>query len=476
MNKACRIFFLMSLLVLLSGADALARQVKLLLDNGRRIQGELVSKDEQSITVSIAGVQTTFDRSRIIGVHYPQSVREEYQQRKKALAPEDVQGRLALARYLLERDTLTSLRLAQRELEGILELDPDLEQAQSLMRVVTSRIHLLQRKEVQADKVPAPLTPDQQPEVTRQPQNVALLTDRQIELIQVFEVTLSNSPRVTVPRGVVEYIFEHYRSAPALRPFLGELGRARFRELMPFQKLAVLFDLRARKLYDEVVILSEPQTMRYFRTQIHRRYILQYCGRCHSARRGEQRAPGLLIISRRPQSTKTIYTNYMILRTTRVGNIPLINTYQPARSLLLQFGLPRDQAIMPHPLVRGRPLWQPAFNGRQALRFQQMVAWISELFPEPYPIRFQPPTRLPWNTQGQARQGGRVEQGQGAAGSGPADGTGERSGAEGSGAPQRGDAPGSGGASSSSPDQGTTSSNDSNSDSPRRRDARERNR
>ena len=59
----------------------------------------------------------------------------------------------------------------------------------------------------------------------------------------------------------------------------------------------------------------------------------------------------------------------------------MIDRAMPQRSLLLQWGLPRDAAIHPAPEIEG---WRPRFTGPDDETFLKYVDWITQLY-EPLP-------------------------------------------------------------------------------------------
>jgi hypothetical protein len=83
---------------------------------------------------------------------------------------------------------------------------------------------------------------------------------------------------------------------------------------------------------------------------------------------------------------------------------PLIDYQNPGRSPLLQFGLPREDAITPHPDVVG---WTPVFRSRDSRAFQRAVRWIQSMYrPRPdYPIEYTPPGQAMETAPGEGGEG-----------------------------------------------------------------------
>ena len=386
-------------LVLLLAGGASAREVTLTLTNGREITGQLVSETADSVTVRIAGIETTYPRSQVGEMQVRLTLADEYQMRRDQLADDNYEGRYELAYWLYQQGTAgdgpanpEALQLAMRELDAILQAKPDHEKAGLLRTVVASRLEDLRRARQPA--TPNDRRPRRMPRSPRRntpagrgaaQQQPNLLSEEQVNLIKAFEVHLDDQPRVVVPREVVNKIFEQYRDAPALEPYIEQRGQSRFRNLEGYEQLGILFNLQARELYKDVLIRDEPETLREFRIQFHRNYALRYCGSCHSERRN---APGLKLTTRGANNERMAYTNLLTLRRTNVNGTPLIDTSNPEQSPLLQYGLPREEAITPHPEVRG---WRPSFTGSDDPRFQRMADWIDRLWSDRYPVDFEVP-------------------------------------------------------------------------------------
>lgn len=380
-------WLLVGVLALVVAGAALARQVRLELRDGRQITGELVSETDNTVTIEIAGIETTFPRDEVDDVVPVLTLAERYQRRRANVADDDYSSRYQIARWLYDQRTLEGYQLAMQELESLLEDRPSHPQAQLLYEVARER--LAREQELQAT-LQRPQAEPAQPRPRRRERRPELLSEDQITLMKAFEVNLSNRPMVVIPRPVIDELFEEYRADPVLRPFLGREGKARFLRMPGHEQLAVLFELRAREYYDQVIFRTEPETLQTFRMRYHPNYVVRYCGQCH----GEQSnmdAPGLDLLTRRPTDEATAYTNLMILRRTEVADRPLIDPSNPEESRLIQYGLPRPEAITPHPEVRG---WRPYFNSRRDRHFRGMIEWMRRLYGDgrDYPINFEPPT------------------------------------------------------------------------------------
>lgn len=390
------------LLLLLSATVVQAKTVVLWLD-GRTdpLTGELISETPNQVVLRIAGIKTTVDRNRIQRIEYELSLPEQYEQRRAALDDEDYEARYDLARWLFGKEQPVADRLAQRELRSLVEDNPDMRQAQLLLQLVNQRIEDRREREAaeeaaKAEREAETDAPAEGEGAGRPPRDGAdepgqpkYLTKAQRNLLKVMEINLEREPRVVVPRKTTNQFLETYRDSLALDDFEGRRGRARFKRMAGHEQLAVMFEAKAREFYDEVIVTTEPEPLQEFRQKWSRGLVAGHCGSCHNPR---DNAPGLTLFTDEPASEKVAYTNFLILHRTQVGGRPMINrdATQRARSLLVQYALPRDDADMPHPEVEK---FQPFLRGKQDPRYEQLINWIGKLYPSAtYAIEY----RLPW--------------------------------------------------------------------------------
>jgi len=168
-----------------------------------------------------------------------------------------------------------------------------------------------------------------------------------------------------------------------------KVEREAFKHKPSAEILDMMFRVGARELYGQVEVIGNPESMRAFRDRVHSAWLINSAAttRCHGGKQGGR----LLLTNRKPGSNESLYTNFLILERfrTREGD-PLINYAQPERSVLLEMGLPRDEAIYPHPDVPG---WRPVFLTREDRAYQRAVEWIRMMYqPRPaYPLEYTPP-------------------------------------------------------------------------------------
>lgn len=402
-NQLWRMWVCVAATVLIVGSTAWAKQVVVTLKDGRQITGDLVSESPDAVTVSIADINTTFPRSAIATVEDKPTLDSLYKQKLERLTKDDVAGRYQLAQWLYtqgsdEQAVRWSLderkkadQLAIEQLDWLLRDDPDNVQVRMLKGLTAKRIEDRRVSE-------RPTSPDQ----TDNGGSTAgdgtsgdstYLTAEQRNLLKIYEIDLSSKPKLVIPASTVEKIYadERLRSDAAMAPYQGRSGKARFRTLQGYEQLEILFQLRARSLYDEVQVRSEPTPLREFRTKVNPTYVVGHCGRCHAV--GKDAAPQFF--TRKANGEEAAYTNFLILSRMTGGIRDMIDRQTPDDSLLFQYGLPREEATFPHPEV---PNFRHYFSGKQDKRYQEMTEWVKTLYrPTPrYPIEYTAPgTKAP---------------------------------------------------------------------------------
>lgn len=370
------------------------REVTLWLRDGQRLAGTLVDLNETQLVVTIGGVRATFSRDSIERFELGRSVDELYRELRDATDPSDTDGLVRLAEWLRAR---RRLELALVEVNRALLADPSHTRARELRTVIEEQIKLL----AAAPPTPSPTDPAPSigPRAGVDEGGLPLLDERQINLMRVYEIDLANPPRMAVPSDLIARLIEAYQGDPLIPST--RAGRDLLFSMRPEQVLDLMFKLRARDLYEQVQVLDHPRSIRLFRDDVHRGWLLSACASndCH----GGAKAGRLQITARRPGTNAAVYTNLYILDRfrTRDGS-PLLDFDQPTRSPLIQAGLPRGQSSAPHPEVDG---WRPVFRTAEDPRVKRTVEWIRAMYrPRPdYGIDYTP--RAPFAPDDPASEG-----------------------------------------------------------------------
>jgi hypothetical protein len=362
------------------------------MKDGQRFTGMLVEQSEEQLVLRIEGIQTPFPAAAVDRVRVMRPILERYEEMRTLMGDDPAQI-IKLADWLRARD---QLELALTEVERALRIAPENTEARQLKLLIAMQIELRERARSNApqrEASPVPLAPSSAPSNELQ-LNFPLLTPEQISLMKVYEVDLARAPRIVINRGTITKLMEQYRSHHLI-PVTQE-GREAIYRRPSREVLELMFRVQARDLYPEVQVVDQPESIRMFRDQVHRTWLINSCATnlCH----GGKEAGRLLLSNRRPNSEASVYTNLLIMERFRLDDgTPLINYENPERSPLLQLALPRKDAIFRHPVVpvgvSGADGWSAVFRSPEDRRFEQAVEWMRSMYrPRPeYPLDYTPP-------------------------------------------------------------------------------------
>ncbi len=393
MSRALRCVIGAGLLVAMTGLASAAetRQAKAIMKDGRTLEGQLVLQNDRMIVLNIAGIETTLQRGDVAELEIQQTPQELYDAVRPTLADTDLAGRLDLTQRMMDR---SAFGLARRELSDLARLFPgDPRIARLDTQIAAKEALSRQRVDPASRSAAGGSVADEDParrNRNARPGEEALLSDEEINLIRVYEVDLGAQPRgITIQPETLEKFFSVYRDS-ANQP-LGRREQSQFRRKPGHEQLDAIFSTRDRSLYAGVVIANDPPSMSEFRNRVNGPYVVNYFMK-HFGPGAKGDGPKLPLVGGRPTSVGEAYTNFYVLSGyVGAGGVPMIDRRNPAESLLLQWGLPRERATHPAPV--GIDGWQPAFRDVDDPRFQQIVAWIGTLFPNPpanYGIAFNP--------------------------------------------------------------------------------------
>lgn len=362
--------------------------VVVVMRNGQRLSGVFVARTPDLVAVRVAGVEARIPASQVERVVAQLPLRERYQQMRSMIDDGDIDRLLLIAEWLRANGLLDE---ALAEINHIMKVAPNNAEAMRLQELIDKQALLRDR---QRDLPRAPTrsgAPSEDPDIESARAAVVweppLLTPEQINLVRVYELDLSDPPRIIIPRETVDQLLEEYTGNPVI-PTSRE-GKAEFYKLAPEEILSVMFTVQARDLYGQVQVLANPASMRQFKDSVNRGWLATSCATqaCH----GGPDAGDFTLVGRRPSSDEAVYTNFIILERHRLSSgEPMINYEEPEKSPLLQLGLPRSGSAFPHPEVKG---WSPTFRNARAKRFEQTVDWIRSMYePRPeHPIEYPPP-------------------------------------------------------------------------------------
>ncbi|MCC6683030.1 MAG: hypothetical protein IT445_19185 [Phycisphaeraceae bacterium] len=372
----------------------LARQATVTTKSGNTLTGELLSEDANQVILEIAGIRTPIPRADIEKIEKLRTPQEEYDQRRAALANDDYEGRYQLAYDMFDKKNYTQ---SLTELAALKTDFPDQQIAiDRLTLLVNQRMKLEQMEQQKPANVTSPststITPATTPSTSQptEPAQAEYLTEQQINIIRLWELPTdleAAKPRVFVPKEALDELFSKYQSDDQV-PKGFEAQRA-FRTRPGWQQLELIFQIKARDLYDKVQIREDPAPLREFRRTINPAYVARFF-RTHF---GTGQIEGLKLLAHDIGSTAEAYTNFYIISTAEHAGHKFIDRDQPAESLLLQWGLPREDAKYPAPETSG---WRPFFHGLDDPIYANYLQWIDSLYDRPdYGITYPPPEVAP---------------------------------------------------------------------------------
>lgn len=386
-----RTLLCLSVIALCFAADAHAQQqqnqrAEIKLKSGNTIEGVIVKNAPDQVVVDVNGIQTPLDRDTIESIKFLPSLAEEFAAKRAKLKDEDIDGRYNLAREMYNK---RAYDIAYKELLDLRNRAPQNRSVKLLLDIVKTK--------VEDDTTPPPPdngndnnddgVPNVAPKAGELP--TKMLDDKAINKLRVFEISLKKEdrPQITVPRDVLNEFIEKYGEEPAM-----PTGRDLQRFKSPVNgvaQLEMMFRLQARDFYDKVVVRNDPPVFRDWR-KLNRNYVISGCAasNCHGGAAGGDK---LFLFTRNPNSEETAYTNFYILNEYATKTAFMIDRQYPERSLLVQYGLPRDQTNTPHPDVEG---FRPALTaGKLDREYTALQDWIKKLFrPAPtYNLDYQIP-------------------------------------------------------------------------------------
>jgi hypothetical protein len=352
------------------------------LRDGQRSAGTIIEDSFAQVVVEIKGVRLRFKREVVDQVILQPTLEERYRSMKESLRPGMANDHLLLCRWLVSEERYP---LAASELEELLAAHPDLVDARRLLEMVRAQLALGPGG---ADPGAAPAS-DEPAAASTEPDRLGrLLTNEEINLIRVYEIDFDHPPKVAVGPGTIRSLISNYGASPLLPATPAERGALFRADAIDVVKL--IFALRARELYGEIDVLTEPHALNLFRQRVHDTWLMNGCAtsRCHGGPDGGT----FQLHSRQHKDERARYTNLLILERLSVDPAwPLLNYEAPGDSLIIQYGLPRDLARRPHPDVPG---WKPIFARGDDRIVDHAVEWLRSMMqPRPhYPIDYVPMT------------------------------------------------------------------------------------
>jgi len=352
--------------------------------NGRQQEGIVLEDAFDHVLLDIDGIPARLPRKTVDHVILEPSFEERYARYKGSLGENQPLRHLELCNWLMSN---RKYEMAREELLELLAME-QVPEAQHLLTIVEAQLAL-------GEPLRPPVRPrdasdgddaDRSPSAGDEPLG-GLLTHEDVNLIRIYEIDFDRPPKVSVEPETIRTMLEMY-SASRLIP-AAERARRKMYRAEPLEIVELMFKLRARELYPEVNVVTEPWALNLFRRRVHNTWLLNTCAtiRCH----GGGRAGRFYLHRQRYKDERVRYTNLLILHRMELDpDWPLINYNEPMMSLIVQHGLPRREARKPHPDVKG---WKPVFGPGGQRMLRDTLDWIDAMMkPRPeYPVEYEPP-------------------------------------------------------------------------------------
>jgi hypothetical protein len=376
------------------------------LRDGTIVRGEILKDSLEEVEFQVDSVRGRVPREKVYRVMLELEFETRYARVKAAIAPEEHGRRLGLARWLADQDRLD---LAITELEALLR-DGDVEEAREMLREINARVKLElavkeskenskkkaaskaadaaaaeQAKTADAGSNSAKPAPRGAP-TTREMLPKDLLSNEDVNLVRVYEIDFKDPPRLTVsPEGVRQLILRYGSSA--LVPATTQERNALYSK-SSVEIARLMFDLKARDLYNYIEVEEDPTSVAKFRTRVHNSWLISNCAtsRCH----GGVDAGRFFLYTGNAKDQRIRYTNLLTLLNFKVDGKPVVNFEDPPDSLLIQYAMTRSSARYPHPDVKG---WRPVLSTTTPQLLQDTLDWIRSMYqPRPeYPVKYVAP-------------------------------------------------------------------------------------
>lgn len=341
--------------------------------DGHTYEGDVDQKPNQ-VTISTRGIKTDVPANDVVSVVFSDEYEQQFNQRLAKLPPNDVPGRLTLAReafnnrkYVLARDVA----------EQALTIDPNSADAYQLRELIMSQIRLERAKNQAPASGVATTSPTAHTSATTTASTEPSNDKRFIKVADINRIR-----QVEIGRNeVVPVRFER----DVLRRYGNRMSHRRpeeFFSLTAMQQAQEILENGAPEMRDDVRFTRDPLALLDFKRVI-QPYVLQNCATsvCHGGPTAKQ-----LVLFNPAPSDQVMYTNFYILSqwsktvptATGVfskGRVKMIDRAQPARSLLLQYSIPQRLSDYDHPDVQG---YRPPLRGIDDPKYVQNLAWIRD--------------------------------------------------------------------------------------------------
>ena len=246
------------------------RRGTVILRSGKNRKGLIVRDDFDEVEILVSEIPIVMDRMEVSHIVLDPTFEEQYVDRKLLSRNGGIHAHLALCQWLINEHRY---ELARIEID-----ETDMSDADG---VATRKIRSLNAQLKLHTAEPSRPKPDADPDRKKGDDIPRLLTPEEVNLIRVHEIDLTNPPRVSVPRDVIEELINRHASSDLIPDT--ESGQTELYRAESIDIVKMMFRLRADDLYDRIQVISEPAALKLFRERVHDSWLTNNCStnRCH---------------------------------------------------------------------------------------------------------------------------------------------------------------------------------------------------
>ena len=399
-----------TVLMLVVALTVSARPGKVVTKDGKTWEGDVTENVQQGrVNVVINGQTHTFIRSNVDRIDYSEAApdtatnpgqsqpqpggtmtaeEQEYHKRRAAIANNDVNRLLQLARWAFDRQQYD---LAHDAAQDARSADPRSQEAADLLRTIEAQRRLNRRtppgQQPPPGRQPAPggqrpvgQGPDVADNTPRPPRAPGQDGDKAASdngLVRPLHPDEVNRIRLLEwrgDRGVKVRLMNDVKRRYIAR---ANIPPAEFNRLDAVDQAWEMKKKGSPELLNDIRMTNDPPALQQYRTMI-QRTVLSGCATtaCHGGGGGSEK----FALHPRADHEPEAYANFLTLhnyqyKPDKGREAAMIDRNRPEDSVLIQFGLAPNLSNMPHPEVAG---YRPIFRTLNDPKYRQFVRWIAD--------------------------------------------------------------------------------------------------
>jgi hypothetical protein len=372
-----RIWITAGIIVMAGVALVSAEMVIVHLTAGGSLKGDLARVGEDYSLRTDDGLITLrqSDVERIENEPKP-DITEEYERRRSAVPAHDIEGHADILVWLIEEQNWP---LAAEQCELILRRRPSHRLASRWWDQLKP---LRESEHPTKPTLPSPADRDQ---LISRPEPMTPVDINRIRWLELTPPDQTTTPPRMRVRDPKRWKAINAQVAAIIRRDDDEMGSREKAYLSAnnAEQLYTLATLTGTAFADEIEVVGDPEPLRVFRQRI-LPLVRDTCARsgCHSATGA---AAGFRLPRTAGIGDRGVYAAFYQLSTLQTEHGPLINRESPQHSALIQYMLPTDVAMLPHPeLPEGERIVAP-FHKQSDPYYEMLVDWIRSL-KSPQPV------------------------------------------------------------------------------------------